>query len=180
MTVVRVVDDAMHTCPTGTVGEIAVAGDPIMLGYANMPEVTRDTLRDGWVRTGDLGWMDAEGYVYLVDRKKDMIITGGENVYSSEVELVLARHPKVADAVVIGVPDDHWGERVHAVIVAVSGASPTPQEIQEFCREHLAGYKIPRSMDLRDSLPRLPTGKIAKGELRDEYWKGHARRIHGT
>ena len=179
MCVVRVLDKDWQTMPTGQVGEIAVCGDAVMLEYANMPELTAATVRDGWLRTGDLGYMDDDGYVFLVDRAKDMIITGGENVYSSEVELVLAQHPAVTEAVVVGMPDSHWGEAVVALVVCAPGKTPDPEELRAFCRQHLAGYKIPKRIEFRDAFPRLPTGKVAKGELREPFWVGHEKRIHG-
>jgi acyl-CoA synthetase (AMP-forming)/AMP-acid ligase II len=166
--------------PAREVGEIAVRGDTVMLGYWRRPDLTAQALCDGWLRTGDLGWMDDQGYVHLTDRKKDMIITGGENVYSSEVEVVLCEHDAVAEAVVIGVPDEQWGERVHAIVVARESVTLDVDAVQAFCRGRLAGYKVPKGIELRDSVPRLPTGKIAKAALRDEYWQGHAARVHGA
>ena len=180
MCLIRIVDDAMGELPPGDVGEIVVRGDVVMRGYANMPEQTAGTLRDGWLRTGDLGYMDEDGYLYLVDRKKDMIITGGENVYSQEVELVLALHPDVNEAVVLGVPDGHWGEQVIALVVPAEAASPDADALRAFCRERVAAYKVPKRIEFRDSFPRLPTGKIAKGSLRDAFWVGQTKRIHGT
>jgi long-chain acyl-CoA synthetase len=180
MCLIRIVDDAMNELPAGQVGEIAVRGDVVMQGYANMPAQTADTLRSGWLRTGDLGYMDEDAYVYLVDRKKDMIITGGENVYSQEVELVLVDHPAVSEAVVLGVPDDHWGEQVIALVVPVAASEPDPEELRTFCRQRLAAYKVPKRILFRDGFPRLPTGKIAKGSLRNEFWTGQDKRIHGT
>ena len=167
--IVAVVDDDLRPVSPGTVGEIAVMGDNVMVGYWNKPELTAATLRNGWLLTGDLGRMDEEGYLYLVDRKKDMIITGGENVYTSEVELVLGDHPDVSECVVVGVPDETWGERVHAIVVLRDGASPRVEDIQIFCRGRLAGYKVPKTLEFRKELPKLPTGKIAKGALRDEF-----------
>jgi len=179
MCLIGIVDGTMKEVAVGSVGEIAIRGDGVMLGYANMPEQTADTLRDGWLRTGDLGYMDDDGYVYLVDRKKDMIITGGENVYSQEVELALAAHADVAEAVVFGVPDPHWGELVFALVVPAGGSAPDPEALRAFCRERLAGYKVPKRVEFRDAFPRLPTGKIAKGELRKEFWVEGSRNIHG-
>jgi long-chain acyl-CoA synthetase len=177
---VRIADDDGHTCETGVVGEVLVQGDNVMLGYWNKPELTAATLQDGWLRTGDLGWMAADGHVHLVDRKKDMIITGGENVYSSEVELVLAEHPDVSEAVVIGVPDEHWGERVHAIVVVRAGRVADLEALTSFCRERLSGYKVPKGIEVRDELPRLPTGKVAKGALRQTYWAGRERLVQGV
>ncbi|MGE4011949.1 MAG: class I adenylate-forming enzyme family protein, partial [Alphaproteobacteria bacterium] len=178
--VARVVDNDMRTLRHGEVGEIALMSDAVMQGYANMPEQTAETIRNGWLRTGDLGFMDEDGYIHLVDRKKDMIITGGENVYSAEVELVLAQHPAIADAVVIGVPDSHWGELVTAIVVSAAGKPKDAEDIRNFCRQALAGYKVPKRVEFVEALPRLPTGKIAKGALRDQFWAGHDRRIHGN
>lgn len=178
--IARVVDETMRPLAPGEVGEIAIMSDAVMLGYANMPSQTADTIRDGWLRTGDLGFMDEDGYLHLVDRKKDMIITGGENVYSAEVELVLAQHPAISEVVVIGVPDAHWGEAVTAIVVPAHGKTPDTEEIRGFCRQRLAGYKVPKHVEFIEALPRLPTGKIAKGKLREKYWVGQERQIHGT
>lgn len=164
---VRVMNAQRRLLPPGKdVGEVVVKGDTVMLGYWRQEELTASTLVDGWLRTGDLGYMEADGYIYLVDRLKDVIISGGENVYSSEVELALAAHPGIEEAVVVGKPDSHWGETVHAIIVPVAGYSFTPEELIHFCRGEIAGYKVPRTFDFRNELPRLPTGKIAKHELR--------------
>ncbi|WP_440713304.1 long-chain-fatty-acid--CoA ligase [Gordonia sp. FQ] len=152
------------------VGEIVVRGDHVMTGYWNKPAETAAALRDGWMHTGDVGYMNDQGYVFVVDRIKDMIITGGENVYSVEVENVLAKHPAVAQAAVIGLPDDQWGERVHAVVVLAPGATVTPDEIQDFCRGHVANYKLPRSIAFVEALPVSGAGKILKRSLRDMTW----------
>jgi acyl-CoA synthetase (AMP-forming)/AMP-acid ligase II len=177
---VGIFDDRGQSCPTGAVGEVCVRGETVMLGYWNKPELTAETIRDGWLRTGDLGWMDDRGQIHLVDRKKDMIITGGENVYSSEVELVLGDHPDVSECVVIGVPDAHWGERVHAILVPVQGRRADPGALAEFCRQRLSGYKVPKQFEIRESLPRMPTGKIAKGQLRREFWQGRDSLVQGV
>ncbi|BBC30962.1 hypothetical protein SGFS_022560 [Streptomyces graminofaciens] len=154
----------------GTVGEIWVRGPNIMLGYLNRPEATSQALVDGWYRTGDGGYRDADGYVFLVDRIKDMIITGGENVYSLEVERVLDTHPEVAEVAVIGVPDKRWGERVHAVVVTLTGTGVTEGDLIEHCRKHIAGYKVPKTVELRtEPLPRSGAGKIRKRELRGKH-----------
>ena len=137
-----------------------------MLGYWNRPEETADSLRGGWMHTGDVGWMDEEGYVYLTDRLKDMIKSGGENVYSVEVEKVLAMHPAVASCAVIGVSDETWDERVHAVIVLVPGATLTLDELRAFCADRIARYKAPRSIEIVDALPLSAAGKVLKRELR--------------
>ena len=149
-----------------------------MLGYWNRPEETAEALRGGWMHTGDGGYMDDEGYVYISDRIKDMIITGGENVYSVEVENALAQHPAVATCAVIGVPDDTWGERVHAVVVPASGQTLTIDELTTFCRERIAGYKTPRSMEIVEALPLSAAGKVLKRELRKPYWEGQERAVH--
>ncbi len=150
-------------------GELLARGPNIMKGYWNRPEETAAVLRDGWLRTGDVARIDADGYVYLLDRMKDMVITGGENVYSSEVEAVLHRHPGVAEAAVIGVPDQRLGETVMAVIVRKSGAAPSEAEIAQHCRQSLGGYKIPRRVVFVERLPRSAMGKVLKTELRNTY-----------
>ncbi|WP_194238305.1 class I adenylate-forming enzyme family protein [Streptomyces spongiae] len=151
----------------GTVGEVWVRGPNIMLGYLNRPEETSQALVDGWYRTGDGGYYDEDGYVFLVDRIKDMIITGGENVYSLEVERVLETHPEVVEAAVVGVPDDRWGERVHAVVVTDAGSAVTEGDLIEHCRQALARYKVPKTVEVRSGpLPRSASGKILKHEVR--------------
>ena len=132
---------------------------------------------DGWFRTGDLGRVDADGYVYVEDRLKDMIITGGENVYSPEIERVLAEHPSVMEVAIIGVPDDRWGETVKAVVSLRPDTEATEEELIGYCREHLAGFKCPTSVDIIDALPRNPTGKILKRDLRKPYWEGRDRQV---
>ncbi|MBW1797124.1 MAG: long-chain-fatty-acid--CoA ligase [Deltaproteobacteria bacterium] len=149
------------------VGEIIVRGDIVTPGYWNMPEETQEAIRDGWLYTGDLAVIDPEGYVNIVDRKKDMILTGGENVYSTEVENVLYMHPDILEAAVIGVPDPHWGEAVKACVVLKEGRQSTVEEIISFCKEHLAHYKAPKSVDFMDALPRTGSGKIFKKGLRE-------------
>lgn len=166
---VRVVDPDGADVPTGTVGEIVCAGDHVMLGYWNRPEETAAAVRDGWMHTGDGGYFDEDGYVYVVDRIKDMIITGGENVYSVEVENAIAKHPAVAQVAVIGVSDDQWGERVHAVVSLMPGQSLTLEELGAHVREMIAGYKAPRSMAIVDEFPMSGAGKILKRELRVQY-----------
>jgi acyl-CoA synthetase (AMP-forming)/AMP-acid ligase II len=167
---VRIVDPNDIEVGRGEVGEIVVRGDNVMLGYWNRPEDTAAAVRDGWMHTGDGGRMDENGYVFIVDRIKDMIITGGENVYSAEVENALASHPAVAACAVIGVPDSDWGERVHAVVVLLPGQQATGDEIRAHCKTLIAGYKAPRSVDFVDALPLSGAGKILKRELRKQYW----------
>jgi len=165
---VRIVNAQGGEAPRGEVGEIAARGPNVMLGYWGQAEATAQAIRDGWMHTGDLGRMDAEGYVTIVDRLKDMIITGGENVYSAEVEDVVAAHPAVAQVAVIGVADPLWGERVHAVIVPRPDATPSTDTIISHCRQHLAGYKLPRSVTFVDALPMSAAGKILKNLLRED------------
>jgi long-chain acyl-CoA synthetase len=175
---VRIVDAAGEDVSDGQVGELWTRSVQNMAGYWNNPAATAAVLTpDGWFRTGDAGYRDAEGFLYLHDRVKDMIVTGGENVYPIEVENVLMRHPRVADVAVIGVPDETWGEAVKAVVVAAPGGTPAPDELIGFCRQHLAGYKCPKSVDYATTLPRNPSGKLLKRELRAPYWEGVARQI---
>jgi long-chain acyl-CoA synthetase len=163
----------------GEVGEVAVRGPNVMLGYWNKPEQTDDVLVDGWYHTGDLGYMDEHAYVYLVDRAKDMIVTGGENVYSTEVEDVLYRHPAVLEAAVFGIPDERWGEAVHAVVVSRSEVSE--DELVRHCRESIAGYKVPKRIELRaEPLPKSGAGKVLKRELRAPHWAGRESMVSGA
>ncbi len=165
--------------PRGTVGEICARGDNVMLGYWRMEEETTETLRDGWLHTGDGGYLDEEGFLFIVDRVKDMIISGGENVYSAEVENAVQGHPAVAECAVIGVPDEKWGERVHAIVRLQEGQSLTQEELVEHCRRLIANFKCPRSMELREEpLPLSGAGKILKKDLRSPYWEGRDRAVH--
>jgi acyl-CoA synthetase (AMP-forming)/AMP-acid ligase II len=175
---VRVVDDEGNELPRGRVGEIVCRGANVMLGYWNKPEETAQALDGGWMRTGDAGSMDDDGYVYLVDRLKDMIITAGSNVYSTEVENVVASHPAIAACAVIGAPDAIVGERVHAVVVRRAGATVDAEEIRAHCRTRIAGYKVPGSFEFVDALPLAPSGKVLKQLLRRPYWEGLDRQIH--
>ena len=164
--------------PPHTLGEIVVRSDILMSGYLNNPDATAAALRDGWMHTGDAGVLDEDGFLYVADRVKDMIVTGGENVYSIEVERALFTHPAVREAAVIGVPSAQWGESVHAVIVLKEGASATPEELTVHCRALIGGYKVPRSYEFRDEpLPVTPVGKVRKNVLRDPHWAGQARKI---
>ena len=176
-TEVRIVDAQDRTVPTGEVGEIVARGPQLMRGYWNLPEASHEALRGGWMHTGDAGRMDAEGYVYISDRVKDMIVSGGENVYPREVEEVLFQHPAIADVAVIGVPDEKWGESVKAIVVLREGAAAEAAALLEHCQGRLAGYKRPRSVDFVAELPRNPSGKVLKRELREPYWKGQGRRV---
>ena len=141
-----------------------------MVEYWNRPKETRETIIDGWLHTGDLAYYDEKGFMYIVDRKKDMIVTGGENVYSREVEDVLYKHPAIAEVAVIGIPDPSWVERVHAVAVLKANAVVTESEIIGFCKQHLASYKAPKSVEFVETLPKNPQGKILKKEIRATYW----------
>ena len=165
--------------PGGTVGEVAIRGDNVMQGYWNKPEPTAAALRDGWYRTGDLGYMDDHAYLYLVDRARDMIVSGGENVYSTEVEEALYRHPAVLEAAVFGIPDERWGEVVHAVVVARDDV--TEAELLGHCRELIAGYKLPKGIEFRsDPLPKSGAGKVLKRELRAPFWEGRRTMVAGA
>ena len=175
---IRVVDLDDREAPRGTVGEVVTSGANVMLGYWKQPEATEQALRGGWMHTGDGGYMDEDGYIYIVDRIKDMIVTGGENVYSVEVEKVVARHPAVESCAVIGVPDAQLGERVHAVIVLAPGKTTTIEEVRDFCKHHIAGYKAPRSIEFVNALPLSGAGKILKRDLRKRHWSDANRRVH--
>ena len=174
---IRVVSRDGQDCPTGGVGEIIVAGAQLMTGYWNRPDDTADAVRDGWLHTGDAGYFDSDGYLYIHDRMKDMIVSGAENVYPAEVERVLAQFPGIADVAVIGVPDKQWGESVKAVVVAKTGETLSESDIIEYARKHIARFKCPKSVDFVESIPRNPSGKILKKELRAPYWEGHDRKI---
>ena len=168
---IRMMDDDGNEKSRGEIGELAARGNNVMQGYWNKPEQTAAVLRNGWYYSGDLGYMDDEGYVILVDRAKDMIVSGGENVYGSEVEEALYLHPAVLEAAVFGIPDERWGEAVHAVVVKRSDV--TDQELIEFCREHIAGYKVPKSVSFQEeALPKSGPGKVLKRELRKPFWEG--------
>jgi len=165
--------------PVGEIGELVVRGPNVMAGYWNRPEQTAAALDGGWYRTGDAARADADGYLYLVDRLKDMIISGGENVYSIEVESALLAHDSVAEAAVFGIPDPRWGEAVHAIATVRPNATVTPDELIEHCRARIAAYKIPRGIELwTDPLPRSAAGKLLKHRLREPYWTGHDRAIN--
>jgi acyl-CoA synthetase (AMP-forming)/AMP-acid ligase II len=166
LSAVRVVNERDEDTGPDEVGELVIRGDQVCAGYWNRPEATAEAFRGGWFHSGDLARRDAEGYTSIVDRKKDMILTGGENVYSREVEEVLHQHPAVAAAAVVGEPDEVWGEIVVAVVEPRAGQEPTAEEIRAFCKEHLAGYKCPRKVLLVPELPRNTVGKVLKRELR--------------
>ena len=174
---VRIVDDQDQELTAGEMGEIVVRSDLVMQGYWNNPEATAETLRGGWLHTADLGYVDSEGYLFITDRKKDMIISGGANIYPREVDEVISQHQAVAEVAVIGVPDALWGESVKALIVVREGAHATEDEIIEFCRQRLASYKKPKSVEFLPSLPKNAYGKVLKRGLRERYWIGQERRV---
>ncbi len=165
---VQIIDVSGNVLPAGQTGEICGRGDNIMAGYWNKPEESAAVLLDGWYRTGDAGYLDEEGFLFVVDRIKDMIVTGGENVYSAEVENALSTHPSVAASAVIGLPHERWGETVHAVVVTAPGTQISADELQEYVRTRLANYKVPRSIEFVDSLPLSGAGKVLKRELREQ------------
>ncbi len=176
---VAVMDAEDRALAPGEVGEICVRGPMVMLGYWQQPELTAQTLRGGWMHTGDAGYLDDEGFLFLVDRVKDMIISGGENVYSAAVENVLYKFPGVHECAVIGVPDDRWGEAVYAIVVAEPGVQIDEQALLDHCREQLAGYECPKTIDLRaEALPKSGAGKILKADLRAPFWQDQQRGIH--
>ena len=176
---IAILDAEGNALPPRQVGEIATRSSANMRGYWNLDEATRRTMTaDGWLRTGDAGYLDEDGYVYVHDRVKDMIISGAENIYPAEVENAIFGHPAVAEVAVIGVPDDTWGESVKAVVVLKDGKEATADDIMSFARTRIAGYKTPRSVDFIEALPRNPSGKILKRELREPYWAGKDRRVN--
>ena len=174
---VRVVDEQDQELGVGQVGEICARGPMVMMGYWKLPELTAEALRGGWMHTGDAGYFDEDGFLYVVDRIKDMVVSGGENVYSAEVESVVTQLPQVSQCAIIGVPDERWGERVHAVIVPAAGQSVSLDEIAAHCHQHIAGYKCPRSMELAEALPLSPAGKVLKNVLRAPHWKGQGKGV---
>ncbi len=174
---VKVVDANGAEVPVGEVGEIVIKAPIVMKGYWNKPEATADSVRLGWMHTGDAAYKDADGYFFIYDRVKDMIVTGGENVYPAEVENAVFGHPAVADAAVIGVPDERWGEAVKAVVVLKPGAAADEASIIAWARERVAAYKVPKSIDFVDAIPRNPTGKVLRRELRKPYWEGRGRMV---
>ena len=176
---ILVADENDKELPRGEVGEVLARGPNVMQGYWKMPEVTQETLRNGWMHTGDMAYMDDDGFVFIVDRNKDMIISGGENVYSSETEQAVYQHPAVQECAVIGVPHKEWGEQVHAVVVFKPGQSATEEELNARCHELIAGYKCPRSWEFREEpLPMSGAGKILKTELRKPHWDGQQKGVN--
>jgi len=174
-----ILDADGNRLPPRQVGEIATRSGSNMEGYWNLPDATARTLdRDGWLRTGDAGFLDEDGYLYIHDRIKDMIISGGENIYPAEVESAICDHPDVAEAAVIGIPDDKWGEAVKAVVALKPGKTATPTDIINFTRERIAGFKTPKTVEFVPALPRNPSGKILRRQLRDPYWEGKDRQVN--
>ena len=173
---IRLLNDAGEPVPDGTPGEIWTRS-PWLAEYYNKPEATSKSMQDGFFSVGDIAYRDSEGYYYICDRKIDMVISGGVNIYPAEIEAVLAAHPAVADVAVIGVPDDHWGEAVKAVVELQPGKSASAEELIAFCAERLADYKKPRSVDFVDGLPRSPAGKLLKNQIRERYWAATGRKI---
>ena len=174
---VRIVDEQKNDVEPGVMGEIIVKSQHLMIEFWKKPEDTEETIIDGWVFTGDAGYYDEKGYVYIVDRRKDMIISGGENIYPREVEEILYRHPAIEEVASIGIPDSYWVEKVHAVAVLKQGASATDKELIDFCKENMARFKAPKSVEFVDALPKNPSGKILKKELREKYWEGSGRKV---
>ncbi len=175
----RYVDEDDNPLPPGEAGEVVVRGDVVMPGYWNNPEASAEALRGGWLHTGDIGMFDDQGYLFLLDRAKDMIISGGNNVYPREVEEIIVQHPAVANVCVVGIPDPYWGEAVHAVVVTEPGAVVSAEEIIAHCTQYLAGYKKPKAVDFVDALPVSGYGKILRREVRERYWEGQESRIGG-
>jgi acyl-CoA synthetase (AMP-forming)/AMP-acid ligase II len=179
VTDIRIVDEQGNDCPHGTSGEIAARGPHAMIGYWNKPQETAKAMRDGWVLTGDAGYFDDDGYLFIVDRVKDMVVTGGENVFTTEVENAVISHEAVQDVAVIGVPHEEWGEAVHAIVVLHAGKSVSEDELVAHCRERIAGYKLPKGVTFRDEpLPLSGAGKVLKTELRKPFWEGRERQVN--
>ena len=174
---VAIFDKNDKEVPVGETGEIVTRSDLVMKGYWRNEETTAETLRNGWLYTGDVGCLDEKGYLYIMDRSKDMVISGGENIYPREIEEVLVRHPAVREVAVIGVPDPKWGEALKGVVALVPGKSVTEQELIAFCKENIASYKKPKSVDFVDELPKSNYGKILKRELRAKYWVGEEKAV---
>ncbi|MCG8914477.1 long-chain-fatty-acid--CoA ligase [Actinokineospora sp. PR83] len=175
---VKVVDDSGEPLPAGEVGEVCLRTPARMLEYWGLPGATADTLVDGWLHTGDAGYLDDDGYVFISDRIKDMIIVGGENIYPTEIENAIAEHPAVADVAVIGVPDDRFGEAVHAFVALRQGATARARDLLLFCRDRIAAFKIPSKFEFVEQVPRNPSGKVLRRELRDRFWADRDRQVN--
>ena len=174
---VRIVDDKGNDVGPGEVGEIIVQSKHNMVEWWHKPDETRETVVNGWLHTGDMGRYDEKGYIYIVDRKRDMVCSGGENIYPREIEEILYQHPSVLEAAIIGIPDPYWVEKVHAVVTLKKGASLTAEKLMDFCKQRLARYKAPKSVEFVEALPKSPAGKILKRELREKYWAGMERQV---
>jgi acyl-CoA synthetase (AMP-forming)/AMP-acid ligase II len=174
---VKIFDPDDNELSAGETGEIVTRSDLVMKGYWRNSEATAETIKNGWLHTGDMGYLDDEGYLFIMDRSKDMIISGGENIYPREIEEVLVKHPAVREVAVIGVPDPKWGESIKAVISLFEGESATEDDLIDFCKENLASYKKPKSVDFVEELPKNNYGKILKRELRQKYWEGRERKV---
>jgi acyl-CoA synthetase (AMP-forming)/AMP-acid ligase II len=174
---VKLVDANGQEVPLGQVGEIVIRAPVNMKGYWNKPEATAETIRNSWLHTGDAAYQDSDGYFFIYDRVKDMIVSGGENVYPAEVENAIFGHPQVADVAVIGVPDEKWGEAVKAIVVAKPGQTVDAESVIAWARERIAAYKAPKSVDVVETIPRNPSGKILRRELRAPYWEGKTRMV---
>jgi long-chain acyl-CoA synthetase len=173
----RIVDEEGVPVQVGSVGEISIRGKHVMKGYWKNEEQTRKTIRNGWLHTGDMGYIDEEGYLFLVDRKADMIVTGGENVYPKETEDVLYEHPAVMECAVVSAPDERWGERVQAAVVLKEGQKATSEELIEHCKGRLAGYKCPKAIVFWEALPKTPIGKILRKDVKKKFWDGYEKTI---
>jgi fatty-acyl-CoA synthase len=178
---VRVMDEKMNEVPNDgkTIGEIVARGNVIMEGYYKQEEETARAFEGGWFHSGDLAVVHPDNYIEIMDRQKDVIISGGENISSVEVENMLYRHPAVLEAAVVGVPDKKWGEVPKALVVLRDGASATPEELIQFCRDNMAHFKAPKSVEFMDQLPKTATGKVQKFTLREQYWEGREKRVQG-
>jgi acyl-CoA synthetase (AMP-forming)/AMP-acid ligase II len=174
---VRVVDAAGRECAVGELGEIVIRSEGLMQGYWGNPTATAEALRGGYLHTGDVGQVDDDGFVFIMDRLKDMIVSGGENIYSREIEDAIISHPAIAEAAVVGAPDERWGERVVAFVVKKPGQDASAEAIIEHCRQKIASYKRPKQVFFLDGLPKLPNGKIEKFKLRDPLWANRSRAI---
>ena len=179
--IIKIIDEKGNELPPGQIGEIVAKTDTRIIEYWNKPEKTKETKRNGWVYTGDMGYLDEEGYLFVVDRRKDMIISGGENIYTKEVEDALQTHPAVLECAVIGIPDERWGEAVHAIVVLKKGykkgVNVTAEELIDHVKDQIARYKAPKSITFKRTLPKSAQGKILKRELRKKYWEGKERQV---
>lgn len=179
VTEMRIVGEDGENCESGNSGEIVVRGPHTMIGYWNKPEETARALQDGWVFTGDAGYLDEDGYLFIVDRVKDMVVTGGENVFTTEVENAVISHEAVQDVAVIGIPHEEWGEAVHAIVILQPDATVSEEDLIAHCREQIAGYKLPKSVSFREQpMPLSGAGKVLKTELRKPFWEGRDRQVN--